>query len=156
MLTTLTMPSIKNRTRAFANCWMSFRLTSKETNGLLSVIDIRVSAGGEAPRHSNKAEDKTFLIHDGTACFFIGNEIIQANKGDAVFICRNTPHHFVVSSAIMHCTLIVTPGGLENFFNEIAIPFNHDFMPALEIPPSQEKLTMYATATEKYGMRFTL
>ena len=153
MQTTLIASTLKDTVSTRPGVRMSFRLTAQETNNTLSVIDVRLTPGSEPPRHVHQREDETNIIHDGTITYFIGDDIINAKKGDIVFMPRGVPHHFVVTSPTAHCTLIVTPGGIEDFFNEIGLPFVQNVIPAV-IKPSPEEIKKLITSAAKFGISF--
>jgi quercetin dioxygenase-like cupin family protein len=153
METVLSASSLRNTVRVRPGNRMWFRLTAKETNNALSVIDVQMTPGSEPPRHVHQWEDETIIIHEGTATFFVGNDIINAKKGDVVFMPRMVPHHFVITSATAHCTLIATPGGIEAFFSAISSPFDQQFVPVSE-RPSAEAIGKLVAAAEKFGITF--
>ncbi|MFT3910282.1 MAG: cupin domain-containing protein [Ferruginibacter sp.] len=153
MQTTLIKPTLKDTVCTRPGVRMSFRLTAQETNNALSVIDVRITPGGEPPRHVHEREDETNIIHDGTITYFIGDDIINAKKGDIVFMPRGVPHHFVVTSPTAHCTLIATPGGIEEFFKEISLSFEQQGVPVTG-KPSDEEIKKLLACSAKFGMRF--
>ena len=153
MQSTLPASTLKDTVVTRPGVRMSFRLTAQETNNAISVIDVRLTPGSEPPRHVHQREDETNIIHDGTITYFIGDDIINAKKGDIVFMPRGVPHHFVVTSPTAHCTLIATPGGIEYFFNGISLPFDQKRNPATGKPSAEEIKKLVASAT-KFGMSF--
>lgn len=148
-----TSASLKNAIRVRPGNRMWFRLTASETNNALSVIDVRMTPGSEPPRHVHQREDETLVIHEGNVTFFIGDDIINAKKGDIVFMPRLVPHHFVVTSPAAHCTLIATPGGIEEFFESISSPFDQQFIP-VTAKPSEDEIRKIIGTAERYGMTF--
>ncbi|MEO6671496.1 MAG: cupin domain-containing protein [Ferruginibacter sp.] len=142
--------SLMNTVRVRPGNRMSFRLTAQETNNALSVIDVRMTPGSEPPRHIHEREDETIIMHEGTATFFIADDIINAKKGDIIFMPRMVPHHFVVTSATVHCTLIATPGGIEEFFTAISSPFDQEFIPPGKT--SKEETGRLLATAKAFGM----
>ena len=148
-----TTSSLKNAVRFRPGNRMWFRLTAKETNHAVSVIDVRMIPGSEPPRHIHQREDETIIIHEGTVTFFVGDNIINAKKDDIVFMPRLIPHHFVVTSQLAHCTLIATPGGIEEFFAAISSSFDEQFVPVSE-RPSADAIEKLVKAAGQFGMNF--
>ena len=151
---TIVAPTLKDTVRGYPGCRIGFRLTSKETNDALSVIDMQMTPGSEPVRHYHLWEDETLILHKGTATFFIGDDIINAKAGDIVFIPRTVPHHFVITSNTVHCTLLITPGGLESFFGEATVPFERDILPTADRISTKEEMEIINRDAEKYGIRF--
>ena len=146
--------TLKNTVRAYPGCRIGFRLTSKETSDALAIMDMQVMPGAEPPRHYHLWEDETIILHKGTATFFVGDDIINAKAGDIIFMPRTIPHHFVVTSANAHCTLIVTPGGLEHFFEEATFSFDESNVPSPGKTVTMEARDRISKTAEKFGIRF--
>jgi mannose-6-phosphate isomerase-like protein (cupin superfamily) len=91
--------------------------------------------GSGPPRHVHEKEDETFVILSGTCKIWIDGEETLAGPGQSVFIPRGTNHTFkVVGTEPSRHLVILTPGGFEEFFVEMAagnfqIPAD---MPAIE------------------------
>lgn len=152
MQTILTAPTLKNCVRFLPHCRMSFVLTSKETNDAISIIDMKMAPGAEPPRHVHQWEDEIFILQKGTISFFVGEEIINAKEGTTVFMPRGVPHHFVITSPTAHCTLITTPGGMENYFEEISLP--HEFTDDAPKTPDEISIQAMLACAARYGISF--
>lgn len=151
---TTTIQSLQNSSRAYPGCRMTFRLTGQETNGALTVIDMMLKPGAEPPRHIHEFEDETFIVHSGELNLFVGEESYHARKGDVVFIPRTTPHHFRVMSEMVSCTILITPGGLEDFFEQATFPCLTEEIPVAEQPPTQAEMDKMNELAGNYGIRF--
>lgn len=154
MTTTLSKPALKNTVRAYPGCRITFSLTAKETNGALSVLEMEMTPGSEPPRHKHIWEDETLMIKTGKIIFFVGDDLVYAKPGDTVFIPKGTPHHFVITSEKASCTLIITPGGLEKFFEEATQPYNLTTVPAVQRPLTDQEMKAMNVNAEKFGIRF--
>ncbi|MFC6636985.1 cupin domain-containing protein [Sulfitobacter sediminilitoris] len=83
--------------------------------------------------HQN--EDETFVILTGTCKFWLEGEEFTAGAGESVFIPRGKEHTFkVTNDGPCRHLVILTPGGFEGFFADMAagqfrIP---EDMPAIE------------------------
>lgn len=110
-------------------------LSPSQSGGTLSIVDSLSPVGSGPPRHVHEKEDETFVILSGTCKIWIDGEETLAGPGQSVFIPRETNHTFkVVGTEPSRHLVILTPGGFEQFFVEMAagnfqIPAD---MPAIE------------------------
>ncbi len=110
-------------------------LSPSQSGGTLSIVDSLSPVGSGPPRHVHEKEDETFVILSGTCKIWIDGDETLAGPGQSVFIPRGTNHTFkVVGTEPSRHLVILTPGGFEEFFVEMAagnfqIPAD---MPAIE------------------------
>ncbi|MBY6134256.1 cupin domain-containing protein [Nocardioides marinus] len=110
-------------------------LSPSQSDGTLSIVDSLSPVGSGPPRHVHEKEDETFVILSGTCKIWIDGDETLAGPGQSVFIPRGTNHTFkVVGTEPSRHLVILTPGGFEEFFVEMAagnfqIPAD---MPAIE------------------------
>jgi len=97
------------------------KILSNQTNGEYSIIITETPSNGGPPMHVHKNEDELFYILKGSYIFNCGNKKIQAKQGDIIRLPRGIPHNFVNTDTITGVTMnTITPGGFENFFQEIS------------------------------------
>lgn len=154
MLTQTINQSLQHTVRAYPGCRMTFRLTARESNKALSIIDMQMKPGCEPPRHSHAFEDETFIVNSGALTLFVGDDIISAKKGEVVFIPRTVPHSFVVMTDEANCTIIATPGGIENFFELATFPCDTDMIPGAERPPTDAEMKAMNENAARFGISF--
>jgi quercetin dioxygenase-like cupin family protein len=96
-------------------------IASEQTGGALSLVDSISPIGSGPPLHVHEAEDETFYVMSGTLKFFLDGQTVIKQAGDAVFVPRGKVHTFQVlgDTACRHLVML-TPGGFENFFVEMA------------------------------------
>ncbi len=110
-------------------------LSGADSGGSMSIVDSLSPVGSGPPRHIHQNEDETFIVVTGTCKIWIEGEETMAGPGTSVFIPRGKAHTFkVVGDTACRHFVILTPGGFEGFFAEMAagqfqIP---DDMPAIE------------------------
>lgn len=110
-------------------------LTPERTGGAMSIVDSWSPAGSGPPQHIHQNEDETFVILTGSCKIWMAGEEFTASAGESVFIPRGTEHTFkVTEDAPSRHLVILTPGGFEGFFADMAagqfrIP---EDMPAIE------------------------
>lgn len=96
-------------------------LTPAQTGGAMSVTTSTSPVGSGPPLHIHHDADETFLIHAGRHLFQLDDETFEKGPGEAVFIPRGRRHTFqVLGTETAHHTIILTPGGFEGFFVEMA------------------------------------
>ena len=110
-------------------------LTPAQSGGAMSIVDSLSPVGSGPPRHVHETEDEAFIIMTGLCKFWLEGDEFTAGAGESVFIPRGKEHTFkVIGDAPCRHVLILTPGGFEGFFADMAagqfrIP---EDMPAIE------------------------
>ncbi|MFD3925754.1 cupin domain-containing protein [Streptomyces sp. NPDC058614] len=124
----------------------SVLLDSEATNGQLTVGRFDVAKGEAPPFHMHTREDEIFMLIKGEALLWLGDEQMELSEGGIVYLPRNIPHGYRITSDTADLLMITTPGGIEGMFQhagrDITTPRPKDFA----ITP--ERL---AEAAEKYG-----
>lgn len=96
-------------------------LRPEDSGGALSIVDSLSPVGSGPPRHVHHAEDETFVMLSGTCKLWIAGQERLAGPGNSVFVPRGTEHTFVVvGTEPSRHLVILTPGGFEGFFAEMA------------------------------------
>jgi mannose-6-phosphate isomerase-like protein (cupin superfamily) len=88
------------------------------TGGSLTVIETTIDGG--PPRHTHSREDESFYILTGTLDVECGEDRLRAGPGSFVFLPRHLPHVFRSVGGQATALLIVTPGGLDEYFAELS------------------------------------
>lgn len=105
--------------------WLGVRyktiLSPEQTGGAMSIVDSLSPVGSGPPRHIHHAEDEIFVMIAGACRVWIDGKEILAGPGESVFIPRGTEHTFkVVGDVPCRHLVILTPGGFEGFFADMA------------------------------------
>jgi quercetin dioxygenase-like cupin family protein len=121
-------------------------LSSDATGGAMSITDSVSPSGSGPPRHIHHGEDETFVILSGECEFWVAGETFRRREGETAFVPRGTEHTFrVVGDQLSRHLLILTPGGFEGFFVEMA-------RGRYRIPDDMEQIVECAA---RYGLSFT-
>ena len=101
----------------------SIRLIARanDTDGRFTVFEQTTPAGWGPPRHVHAKEDEIVYVLDGTYEVSLGDERRTVSAGGCAILPRGIPHGFRnVGDTPARFVCVVAPGGLEEFFLEIA------------------------------------
>jgi len=129
--------------------WMdtdyTITLGTFESGGLIGVFVSTVPARGGPPVHVHHNEDEAIHVLEGDYEFWLDGEIRRVPAGQSIFLPRGVPHAFRVAGDRPGRNLtILTPGGMEDFFVEVAA--RH-----LKLP---EDMTAVVDLGGRYGIEF--
>jgi quercetin dioxygenase-like cupin family protein len=97
----------------------------------------------DTPRHVHAHEDELFVSLEGEHVIELGDAEHRIRPGESVFAPRGVPHaQRRVEAGEGRILIVVTPGGLEGFFRELATAER-----AGTLGPEA-----YAAASERYGI----
>lgn len=121
-------------------------LTTGATKGAMSITDSVSPTGSGPPRHIHHDADETFIMLTGDSEFWLDGERFARGPGQTAFVPRGTEHTFrVVSDVPARHLVILTPGGFEGFFDEMAAG-------QFRIPQDMQVITEIAS---RYQLTFT-
>jgi quercetin dioxygenase-like cupin family protein len=130
--------------------WLGVRyktiLSPAESGGAMSIVDSLSPAGSGPPRHVHEREDEVFIVLTGRCEFWLEGQTFQRGAGEAAFIRKGREHTFrVVGDEPSRHLVILTPGGFEGFFAEMA-------QGGFRIPEDMEQVSASAA---RHNLRFT-
>src|SRR5262245_406553 len=108
---------------SFTMLGVSIRLIARstDTNGRFTVFEQTTPAGWGPPRHVHANEDEIVYVLDGTYEVSLGDERRTISAGGCAILPRGIPHGFRnVGETSARFVCVVTPGGLEEYFLELA------------------------------------
>ena len=121
-------------------------LPTDGTKGSMSIIDCLSPLGSGPPGHIHEREDETFVVLTGRCEFWLEGQTSIKGPGETAFIARGREHAFrVAGDQPSRHLLILTPGGFEGFFPEMA-------QGALRIPEDMEQV---GASAARHNLRFT-
>jgi quercetin dioxygenase-like cupin family protein len=124
----------------------SVLLGKDDTEGKLSVGRFDVGKGEAPPFHLHTLEDEVFMLLKGTALVWAGEEEHELREGGIVYLPRNIPHSYRITSDRADLLMIATPGGIEGMFRHAGRDLSTPRPDGFEIPPS-----LLQEASELYG-----
>ncbi|HEY3187842.1 MAG TPA: cupin domain-containing protein [Solirubrobacteraceae bacterium] len=96
-------------------------LRSEQSDGHVSVIESRPSAGFEGPPLHVHDFDEAFYVLEGEMTFQVEDAILTAGPGELAFAPRGVPHTLAnLSGAPARYVIVCTPAGFERYFARIA------------------------------------
>ena len=87
------------------------------TNGQLTVGRNKAPKGAAAPLHKHTFEDEMFFMISGSALLWSGDDEYELNAGGIVFLPREMPHCYRITSDA-DFLLLATPSGIEGMFRD--------------------------------------
>ena len=129
-------------------------ISGEQTGGAYAAIDMLIPPGGGPGPHSHTAIQESFYVVDGEIVFKTEAETYTAGKGTFINIPLGGLIHAFKNktNTTAHLLCVVTPAGLEKFFQEIGrpIPLGAFLPPPVMGPEDQKKMQEIA---EKYGQK---
>lgn len=96
-------------------------MSADAADGAMSIVDSVSPPRSGPPRHIHHDADEAFVVLSGEAEFWLEGERFTAGPGETAFIPRGKEHTFrVISDHPCRHLIILTPGGFEGFFVEMA------------------------------------
>lgn len=130
---------------------VTLKIVKEDTNGAFTLMEQVTPPQGGPPAHMHTREDETFHVLEGEFEFVVGGRTISATAGSVVYGPRNISHVFKnVGSTPGRLAVFITPGGLEEFFEEVGELVVDPSSPPPGAPEDIEKVVAIAP---KYGIR---
>jgi quercetin dioxygenase-like cupin family protein len=134
----------------FADALVTYKATGSETNGGLTVADVRAPRGAGSPRHRHQHEDEAWYVVTGELTFWLGDEVRTVGAGSFVFGPREVEHRFRVESEEAHFLLLLTPAGFEEFTRSCGQPATALTMPPADLP--EHPASVFQEAAARHGI----
>jgi mannose-6-phosphate isomerase-like protein (cupin superfamily) len=94
------------------------KASGRSTGSSLTVMEATIEGG--PPRHTHSRDDESFYVLTGMLDVECGEDRFRAGSGSFVFLPRKLPHVFRSVAGPATALLIVTPGGLDEYFAELS------------------------------------
>ncbi len=112
----VTQPAQQQQLEWLGDTTLSLLLDGAATDGNLTVGRFDLGDGDAAPYHLHTREDEVFLLIKGTALMWCGDDEAELSEGGIIYLPRNIPHAYRITSPRADMLMICTPGGIEGFF----------------------------------------
>ena len=98
------------------------KISRKDTDNQLSVFEYTGFQKTGPPLHLHFSQDEIFYVTQGTYRFVAGDDKMELNVGDSIFLPRNIPHTWIQLSDKGKLVYMVQPAGtMEEFFREMGM-----------------------------------
>ncbi len=94
-------------------------LSTADSGGAMCIVESTSPARSGPPRHVHRAEDEAFVVLSGEMQVGLAGRTVRLGPGGSAFVPRGVEHTFRALSECRHL-VILTPGGFEGFFAEMA------------------------------------
>jgi quercetin dioxygenase-like cupin family protein len=99
----------------------SYKIVSADCGGTLAAMEVEIPARTLVKPHNHAHEDEFSLIVSGTVGARVGDRVLEAGPGAYLVKPRGTPHAMWNAASVAAKVLeIVSPGGLEGYFEKLA------------------------------------
>jgi quercetin dioxygenase-like cupin family protein len=119
-----------------------YKVTSADSGGALAALEVTIPPGTLVKPHNHSREDEFTVVLAGAVGARVGDRVVEAATGASMAKPRGLPHAmWNVGPEPARVLEVLAPGGLEDYFEELA--------PALaaKIPPAE-----YDALAERYGL----
>jgi quercetin dioxygenase-like cupin family protein len=133
--------------------WMDalaeIKLTSADSGGAMTIVEVTEPPGAEAPLHVHRREDEAFVVLEGEVTFEVGGTTVVARAGDVAYGPRDVPHRYAVGPEGCRMLFVCTPAGFEGLVREMSSPAAARALPP---PPAEAPdLERMAAIAEAHG-----
>jgi quercetin dioxygenase-like cupin family protein len=125
---------------------LALLLDAETTDGQLMIGRFDVSRGEAPPFHLHTREDEVFMLIKGTALVWVDDQETELSEGGIVFLPKNIPHAYRITSAKADLLMINTPAGIEGMFRLAGRDKSTPRPEGFEISPA-----LMGEAAKKYG-----
>ena len=122
---------------------LAMLLDGKATDGQLMIGRFDVAEGEAPPYHTHTREDEVFLLIKGTALVWSDDKEYELSEGGIVYLPRNIPHAYRITSKKADLLMINTPAGIEGMFRETGRDKSTPRPPDFKVVPDPELADKY-------------
>ena len=142
--------------RAYQGGYFRVLVAPAQTNNSFALLEMTLPHGAEPPRHVHTREDETFYVLEGEVCFRVGDEVVTARAGQAVFGPRQVPHQFSILSPQARILTLLTPGQFTGYFMSQSKPLAAacPLTPPQGPPPFEVLMGLKYLLQEQHGVLF--
>src|SRR5262249_46513507 len=103
---------------------VTFLVEKDDTNGRFGMVEYVSTPGLEPPPHWHEHEDEVFYVIEGHLEMHCGDQVLQVEAGECVFLPKRKPHGFIIRSARLRAVCVIQPSGAEQAFRILGLPKN--------------------------------
>ena len=119
-----------------------YKVTSADSGGALAALEVTIPPRTLVKPHNHSREDEFTVVLAGTVGARVGDMVVEAGAGASMVKPRGTPHAmWNLGPEPARVLEVVSPGGLEDYFEELAPVLREHAPPAT-----------YDALAERYGL----
>jgi quercetin dioxygenase-like cupin family protein len=122
---------------------LAMLLDGKATDGQLMMGRFDVAKGEAPPYHKHTLEDEVFMLIKGTALVWCDDQEYELAEGGVVFLPKQIPHAYRITSAKADLLMINTPAGIEAMFRAAGRDMSTPRPPDFKMTPDPELAGKY-------------
>jgi quercetin dioxygenase-like cupin family protein len=123
---------------------LAMLLDGAATDGQLMMGRFDVGEGEAPPYHKHLHEDEIFMLIKGTALVWCDDQQHELAEGGVVFLPKQVPHGYRITSERADLLMINTPAGIEGMFRATGRDKSTPRPPGFQVRPDP-------AAAEQYG-----
>ena len=132
---------------------LTVKVGGEETGGAWAAMEVTAQVRNGPPPHIHTREDESFYVVEGQFWFLYGEKTVDAGPGSFVHVPRGTLHTYNnVGTKPGKLFVIVSPAGLEKFFEELGQPVTDPTTP----PPFKMDTDKLTALARKYGLEIRM
>lgn len=137
------------RTLWFADSLAEIHISTRDGDGAATLIELTLPEGHMTPLHVHD-EDGSHYVLDGRVTFFVGDDVVEVERGSTVLAPRGIPHTFRVDSP--GARMLVTGARFEEFVRAASRPADLPVLPHVDGPPTPEQAAAFTGAAAENGI----
>jgi len=133
----------------------NIKATGEDTGGTYAMIEMLIPPQSGPPPHTHSREVESFYILEGSLSFWLSDRKLTGSAGCLVIAPPGHTHAFKnEGDEPARVLLLITPAGLEEFFQEVGVPIKEESALSEHFTP--ENLEQMVTTAAKYGVETKL
>src|SRR3712207_5303964 len=113
------------------------KASAASTGGQYTLLEVTAPAGLQTPLHVHYREDEGFYVLDGSITIELGEQTVDLGAGQHALGPRDVPHRFTVGPDGARMLWVLTPGGFEDFVEEVSVPAAARTVPPADVLPPE-------------------
>lgn len=127
-------------------------LTAATSGGALGASIVTQPPGLASPLHVHTREAEAWFVLDGTLTYRAGEDLVDLEAGDFIYLPRDVPHAFrITGTAPARYLGLCLPGQLLDLYDEVGTPATTSQLPDGGIPAADIK--RWSELAPQYGLR---
>ena len=130
-------PTARGQQRWWLGMLAEVKASAADTGGRYTLVEITAPAGLQTPLHVHYREDEGFYVLEGSVTIEVGEQTVELGAGEHAIGPRNIPHRFTVGPEGAHMLWVLTPGGFDEFVEDVSVPAGPPTTPPASVVPPQ-------------------